>query len=109
MATGNHHILGQSLMPRRQVGPWPLRAAEWADKPLACACIGGQRESTLLARCPGKRDNNMPEHADKMQAQKRRQFLCGRKHLWRNVWANQSLFFPEKDLHCDSLLCKERL
>lgn len=76
MATGCHHGLGQSLMMmRRQVGLWPLRGVVWADKPLPCACIRGHRESSLLAQCPQKRDDNIPEHVGEVQAQEWSQFF----------------------------------
>ena len=77
MATGYHRSLRQSLMlRRRQVALWPLCALVCTDNPLPCACIGGQRESNLLARCPGKRDNNIPEHVGKIRAQKWGQFFA---------------------------------
>jgi len=97
-------------MPRRrQDGLWPLRAVVWADEPLPSACIGGQRESSLLVQYSGERDNNFPGHVGKMRAQQWSQFFAERKHFSKSIWAKQSLFFPEKDLPCDPLLCTARL
>lgn len=108
MATGYHHSLGQSLMlRRRQAGPRPLCAVVCTDNPLPCACIGGQGEANLLVWCPGKRDNNVPEHVGKMRAQKWSQFFAEENSSEKVSAQISPCSSLRKDLHCDSLLCKE--
>lgn len=80
MATVHHQSLGQSLLPgRRQVGLWPLCTVVW--------------------------------YMGKMWVQKRSQFFAEENIniSEKKILSNQSLFFPEKDLRCDSLFCEERL